>query len=328
MIAVTGANGLLGSFLVRRLLAQQEPFVAIARKDSDRSLLADVADKVTWREADVRDEVALAEALQGVTHVIHAAAIVSFSPRFARNMMDINIEGTRNVVDICLHLGIRRLVHISSVAALGRQKGQDRIDESNKWVSDTTSSRYAESKYYAELEIFRGQEEGLSTVIVNPSVILAPADWYKSSAKVFKYIWDQKPFYTEGYINYVDVRDVAAIAVELLHQPIEGERFIANAGNISFENLFQKIAANFNKKAPSIKLNKTLLNVVARIEGIRSFLTGSEPLITRETARKAGTKFLFENDKIRKTLSFEFQPIDASLQWCCQYYMAKTAGKK
>lgn len=328
MIAVTGANGLLGSFLVRKLLAQQEPFVAIARQNSDRSLLADVADQISWREADVRDEVALADALEGVTQVIHAAAIVSFSRRFARDMMDINIEGTRNVVNICLDRGIRRLVHISSVAALGRQKDQALINETNKWVSDTASSRYAESKYYAELEIFRGQEEGLSTAIVNPSVILAPADWRKSSAKVFKYIWDQKPFYTDGYINYVDVRDVADIAVALLHHPSEGERFIANAGNISFEHLFQKIAANFNKKAPSIKLNKTLLNVVALAEGVRSSLTGSEPLITRETARKAGTKFLFENHKIRKTLSFEFQPIDASLQWCCQYYMANTTGKK
>jgi dihydroflavonol-4-reductase len=328
MIAITGANGLLGSFIIRKLIESKEPFVALKRKNSDTSLLADVAQYITWRDADVADEVALAEAFEDVTHVIHAAAIVSFNPRKTDELMDINVMGTRNVVNACLVKDVKRLVHISSVAALGRQKGQHHIDEKNKWVSSSINSTYAESKYFAELEVFRGQEEGLSTVIINPSVILAPANWNNSSAKLFKYIWDEKPFYTDGFLNYVDVRDVAAIACRLLYSPVEGERYIANAGNISFGNFFSRLASAFQKKAPRIKLNATTLKIIAWIENFRTWFTGTEPLITRETARIAGTEFLYDNKKIRQLFSFEFQPIDASIEWCCQYYREKMAGKK
>jgi dihydroflavonol-4-reductase len=328
MIAVTGANGLLGSFIVRKLIEQGEPFVALKRKDSDTSLLQDVAHKITWRDADVTDAVSLREAFDQVTHVIHTAATVSFNPRRARQVMEINIEGTRNVVDECLALGIRRLVHISSIGALGVQRGQTRVDENNKWLEGSTNSVYAESKYQAELEVFRGQEEGLSTIIVNPSVILAPANWNKSSAQLFKYVWSEKPFYTEGDINIVDVRDVVNIVHKLLHHSLEGQRFICSAGSLSFKNFFDKIAIQFNKKAPSLKIGKTALKIGAAAESIRSRITGAEPMITKETARLSGSHFLFDNEKIRKALLYEFQPIDETLQWCCQYYMTEASRKK
>jgi nucleoside-diphosphate-sugar epimerase len=328
MIAVTGANGLLGSFIIRKLIENKESFVAIKRKNSDTSLLNDVAQYITWRDADIADEVTLSDALEDVTHVIHAAAIVSFNPRKADQLMDINVVGTRNVVNACLVNNVKRLVHISSVAALGRQKEQRVIDEKNKWVESSINSTYAESKYFAELEVFRGQEEGLSTVIINPSVILAPANWDNSSAKLFKYVWNEKPFYVDGFLNYVDVRDVAAIAYRMLHEKVEGERFIANAGNIAFKNFFSRLATSFHKKAPHIKLNSTTLKIIARLENFRSWFTSSEPLITKETARIAGTEFIYDNKKIRQLFSFEFQPIDASIAWCCQYYSEKMAGKK
>jgi dihydroflavonol-4-reductase len=323
MIAVTGANGLLGSFIVRKLIHENEKFVAIKRKDSDTSLLNDVSGKITWIDADVLDPVSLSEALKNVTEVIHTAAIVSFNPRKAKYVLRINVEGTRNVVDACLGLGIKRLVHISSVAALGRQKNQKFINEKNQWVESSLNSVYAESKYLAELEIFRGQEEGLSTVVLNPSVILAPADWNKSSAQLFKYVWQGKPFYTDGFLNYVDVRDVATISYSLLKSNVQRERFIISAGNISYKNFFEQIAAKFNKKAPSIKINKRGLEIIARFEGLRTWFIGSEPLITRETARFADSEFLYNNEKIKKTLSFDFQSFDQSMTWCCQYYMTK-----
>ena len=149
MIAVTGANGLLGSFIIRQLIADEKSFVALKRKNSDTSLLADVADKVQWRDADVLDVFSLEDAMEGVTQVIHTAAIVSFNSRRAQEVMDINVIGTRNVVNVCLDAGIKRLVHISSVAALGRQKGQTFIDENHKWVDSPLNSDYAKSKYLA-----------------------------------------------------------------------------------------------------------------------------------------------------------------------------------
>src|SRR5215203_5284609 len=152
MVAVTGANGLLGSFIVRELIARNQPFVALKREGSDTSLLSDVADKVTWRNGDVLDQVQLEEALEGVSSVIHTAAVVSFNPRRASFVMDINVQGTRNVINECQAKGVSRFVHISSVAALGRQKGQKVINESNQWVDSPLHSVYAESKYLSELE--------------------------------------------------------------------------------------------------------------------------------------------------------------------------------
>jgi dihydroflavonol-4-reductase len=327
MVAVTGANGLLGSYIVRKLLEEKTPFVALKRKDSDTSLLSDVASGIQWRDADMMDPVSLEEGLQGVTRVIHTAAIVSFNPGRAREVMDINVQGTRHIVNACLEKKIERLVHISSVAALGRQKGQTFLDENNKWIGNPLNSTYAESKYLAELEVARGQEEGLSTVIINPSVILAPADWTKSSAQLFRYVWNQKPFYMDGYMNYVDVRDVADIAFQFLHSTVEGERFIASAGKITFYDFFSKVARFFNKKAPAIKPPRLVLYLVARLEGVRTWFTKAEPLITRETVRLAGAEFLYNNQKVRKELDFEFQPIDKTVHWCCQYYMGKMNGK-
>jgi dihydroflavonol-4-reductase len=328
MIAVTGANGLLGSFIVRELIARNETFVALKRKGSDTSLLADVSSRISWRDGDVLDPIQLEEALQGVTRVIHAAAVVSFNPRRASFVMDVNVQGTRNLLHECQAKGIKRFVHISSVAALGRQKGQKVIDETNQWVDSPLNSVYAQSKYLAELEVFRAQEEGMSTVILNPSVILGPGDWDKSSAQVFKYVWSEKPFYTDATLNYVDVRDVADITYRLLvNTELSARRYIVNAGKISFYDFFRAVAKRFGKRPPAKKLGARLLRIVARIEVFRTWLSGTEPLLTKETARLAGTEFYYDNSRIKKALQVEFQPIDASLDWCCQYYLTKYMNK-
>lgn len=322
MVAVTGANGLLGSFIVRELILRNVPFVALRRRDSDTSLLSDVASQITWRIADVLNPVELEEALDGVTKVIHTAAVVSYNPRKASFVMDVNVQGTRNVVYESQARGISRFIHISSVAALGRQKGQKLIDETNQWVDSPMNSVYAESKYLAELEVFRAKEEGLNTVILNPSVVLGPGDWDKSSSQLFRYVWSEKPFYTDAFLNYVDARDVAAITYRLLDDNLSG-RYILNAGNIAFADFFSAVAKRFNKKPPGTKLGASLLKMAARAEVFRTWFTGEEPLLTRETARLAGTEFLYDNRKITETLSFEFQPIDSTLDWCCRFYRAK-----
>jgi dihydroflavonol-4-reductase len=328
MIAVTGANGLLGSFIIRKLIQEQRSFVAIKRAGSDTTLLQDVAEKIQWRTADVLNPSMLTDALEGCTHVIHSAAIVSFNPHRANEVLEINAVGTRNVVNVCLQQNIKRFVHISSVAALGRQKEQTLIQEDNKWVDNPMNSVYANSKYKAELEVFRGQEEGLNTVILNPSIILAPADWNRSSAKLFKYAWNHRPFYIDASLNYVDVRDVALCAYRLLESNFEAQRFIANAGNISFKNFFEKTANQFDVKPPSIRLSKNIVKGVARVERVRTWFTRSEPLITRETAQMVGSQFLYDNKKIKKNLKFEFQTLDNTLEWCCDYYSKKFDSKK
>ncbi|MBX2967662.1 MAG: NAD-dependent epimerase/dehydratase family protein [Cyclobacteriaceae bacterium] len=318
MIAITGANGLLGSFVVRKLHEANVPVIAIKRAGSNTSQLADLP--LTWRTADILDPLSLQEAFQGVTGVIHCAAVVSFSPRDKEKLMTVNVAGTKNVVDACLVSGVTRVLHVSSVAALGRQKNEMLVNESSAWVDSPYNSAYGLSKYKAELEVFRGQEEGLKTVIINPSVILSQGNWNRSSAQLFKYAWRQRPFYSDGSFNYVDVRDVAQHIQQLYFSELQGERFISNAGAISIKDFFQKVATLFNKRAPYIKVSKPVLKALAMAELWRSYLTGSTPLITRETARTAGTHFSYTSDKIKRTIQAEFQTIDETLAWCAEFY--------
>jgi nucleoside-diphosphate-sugar epimerase len=319
MIAVTGANGLLGSFVIRKLHEANIQVIAIKRSNSDTSLLSDI-DGLTWRTADILDPVALHEAFEGVNGVIHCAAMVSFNPREERKLMRVNVEGTKNVVDACLVSGINRLLHVSSVAALGRQKNQTVITEASTWIDSPYNTAYGLSKYKAELEVFRGQEEGLKTIIINPSVILARGNWDRSSARLFRYVWLQRPFYSAGSVNYVDVRDVAGQIHQLFFSSYEGERFISNAGTIPIKDFFYKLAHFLNKKAPRIKVSKPVLKVLAAAELWRSYVTGSTPLITRETVRGADTHFSYLNTKIKKALPCEFQTIDETLAWCAEFY--------
>src|SRR5690606_29197974 len=189
-------------------------------------------------------------------------------------------------------------------------------------------SDYAVSKYRAELEVYRGQQEGLKTAILNPSVILAPADWSRSSAKLFKYAWDERLFYIDGSLNYVDVRDVATLAWLLLKSGTENERFIVNGGSVTFKAFFDAVASRFGTKPPMIRLSQKFLSIVARIEGLFARIRRSEALIGPETARLAGAHFRYQNQKIKDVLGFRFRSLDETLDWCCQYYVGKFGTKK
>jgi dihydroflavonol-4-reductase len=320
MIAVTGATGLIGSFLLRRLLQENVPFVALKRKGADLSGFEDIKNQVNWKEADILDEVALEEAFKNCDTVIHAAAIVSFNPRDKKQLYQTNTIGTKYVVNACLNLGIRKLVYLSSVAALGRNKKSVMVDESSQWTNSSLNTYYGESKYLAELEVWRGKEEGLDVAVINPSVVLAPGNWEKSSAKIFKYVWKEKPFYTSGSFNYIDVRDLVDIIMEANKGRLTGERIIASAGKISYHDFLKMAAIHFNKKAPSIKIGSKLIQLLAVFEQLRSHITGSDPLITPETARLAHAGIVFDNSKIKNVMSFDFRSLDDTLHWCSSKY--------
>lgn len=327
-ILITGATGLVGSATARRLLADGHSVSALHRPDSDRSLLQGVEDRIQWIEGDILDILALEKALEHVEYVVHAAAVVSFVPRDEAAMVKVNVEGTANVVNACLKRGIRKLCHVSSVAALGRpnprtieQHKPFMIDETQRWEDSPNNSAYAKTKYLAELEVWRGVSEGLSAVIVNPSLILGEGDWQKSSTQLFKYVYDGKPFYTEGTVNYVDVRDIADAIVKLLASEVQGERFILSAGSASYQELFAAIAKGFGKRPPHLKVGVGLAGVIWRIEAVRSWLTGSRPLITKDTARSATHHFEFDNGKLKRALDFDFQPLDTTVRRVCESFL-------
>ncbi len=328
MVAITGANGLLGSFILKKLLDEKTDVVGITRKESDRKLLDGYQDQIAWRVADILDTHSLEESLKGIQVVIHTAASVSFNPRHSKKIYTVNVEGTRNIVNTCLKLGIPRLIHISSVAALGRQKGITHLNEQSKWIDNSINSDYAESKYHAELEVFRGQEEGLSTIIINPSVILAPTDWTKSSAQIFKYVWESKRFYTSGSLNYVDVRDVAAMVFLLCSSNVAGERIIANGGTVTYQFIFDEIAKRFNKKAPHIGIGASVVRMASWLEEMKSLITRSEPMFTRQSSRMACEVFQYENQKAMKILGLQFRTLQDTLDWCCAHYLGNVSTNK
>ncbi|HLT81915.1 MAG TPA: NAD-dependent epimerase/dehydratase family protein [Cyclobacteriaceae bacterium] len=328
MVVVTGANGLLGSYVIRKLLETGEPCRALKREGSDTSLLSDLEDQIEWQNIDIRDTEAVYDVLADASQVIHCAALVSFNPSDKRKLYETNVVGTRNVVNSCLENGVKRLVHVSSVGALGRQKHARALDESAKWVPGPTNTAYGESKYLAELEVMRGCQEGLDAVIVNPSVILGPGLPERSSAQILQYVWKGRRFYPEGRMNYISVQDAAEIIYRLLREGARGERFIASAGTISYKEVFEKIAQHLSRRSPHIKLNTSLLPILVWLDKLRSAVLGRPPGLTRDLLTGIRSPVSFQNDKVKKALNFEFQSIDETIQWCCETYVRQLGGKK
>lgn len=321
MIAITGASGLLGQHLVERLVGEGHPVAAVVRKDTTR-----FPQGVEVREADVLDPLGLAQAVSGAATVVHAAGLVSFNPRRRDEIFAVNVEGTRNLVNACLKEGVPALVHISSVAALGRKPGLP-VKEEDPWVGLYVND-YARSKYLAELEAFRGGEEGLTVSAVNPSVILSGNPLHRSSGSLFDYAWREKPFYTSGTLNYVDIRDVADAVVKLVIAPQPGERFTLNGGSLLFAEFFKQVAAQWNKRPPFLKIPSALVTAFGLVEEMRGFVTGREPMVTRHSAAMTTRNFRYDTTKVRQNLQLAFRPFENTLAWCCERYAQDVNGNK
>lgn len=326
-VFLTGITGLLGSEIARQFLEKGYHVRALVR-DPARALTSHP--HLTYLQGDILDVVSLGEQMKGMDYVVHAAAVVSFAPKDRNEMYKINVEGTANVVNACLSASVKKLCHISSIAAFGRPSLKEMekveqvdIDETQMWVNSGTNSHYAITKYQGECEVWRGTAEGLNTVIVNPSIILGESAWNQSSTKLFKYIYDGRPFYPEGFLNYVDVKDVAAAVLQLIESPVVGERFCVSAGMISYKEFFDKIADRFGKKKPWFKVSANLMGVLWRAEALKSALTGGAPLITKETAKTAQLRIMQKNGKIRETLGFEFRTLDQTLDRVCTFLAEK-----
>ena len=256
MIAlITGATGFLGSYIARQLLAEGRytTIRAIRRTEKTSEWTADIADKIEWRTADLTDIFSLEDAMQGVQHVYHAAAAISFDSNDHRAMLKTNIEGTANVVNAALACGVTKFTHVSSVAALGRNAASTFFDENNKWQTDPLNTTYGISKFNAEQEVWRGSAEGLNVVIVNPSIIIGAFDWRHGSPALIRTVAKGLRFYTTGSTGFVDVRDVATAISMLMQSDITNERYVLNAANATYQSFFNQVADALHVKRPDIK---------------------------------------------------------------------------
>jgi len=270
--------------------------------------------------------VGLEEVMQGVDEVYHCAAIVSYDPARKHELFTINVEGTINVVNAALNTGVKKLVHVSSVAALGRLRENENVNETMNWSEETNNNNYGRSKYLSELEVWRGIGEGLNAVIVNPVIILGDGDWNSGSSQLFKSMYNEFPWYTEGVSGFVDVRDVAGAMIGLMQSNISSERFIISAENRSYREIFNLIADGFGKKKPAKKVTPFIAAMVWRLEGLKKIFTGKSPLLTKETAAAAQASITFNNKKLLQFLpGFKYRSIEETIEYTCGL-MAKKLG--
>lgn len=320
MILVTGGTGLLGARVLHDLIIAGKNVRALRRSSSADYIIdmvfagnESLKKKIEWIEGDVTNVMDVNESLIGIDEVYHCAAEVSFLKSDYRQMMKINVEGTANMVNASLDVGIKKFCHVSSIAALGRVEESMTMNENVFWKASKHNSSYAISKYNAEREVWRAMEEGLNAVIVNPSVIIGPGDWKTGSSAMFTQVWKGMKYYSEGVNGFVDARDVSRSMIALMEKNISGQRFIISEGNYSYREVLNEIALNLKMPAPSVKVNALLSEAAWRAEGVRSFFLKRKPFITKETARNSQRKWIYSNEKIKHVTGINFIPLHQSI---------------
>ena len=335
MILVTGATGLVGSHLLLSLASGEEKVVALKRKTSDLSCVINVFsahpelyNNIQWVEGDILDYSSLKKAMNGIIKVYDCAGIISFDPADSDLMMKINIEGTANVVNVCIDNQIDKLCYVSSVSAINRINENEIIDENTEWKTSKENSKYAISKYEAEHIVRRGMTKGLKTVIVNPTIIIGSGNWKTGSTTMFQQVWRGLKFYTNGIAGFVDVRDVCEAMIRLMDSDIHSERFIVNGDNLPYKKIFDWIADNLGKPKPSIEANPLMLSIAWRIAALKKYLFKSKPFVTRETIVSGTKKLNFSNSKIKKAIDIKFIPIQQSVKETCAVFLKDQLQKE
>ena len=314
MILVTGASGLVGLHLIKQLSEENIPIRALYYSSIPKLLHNTIEKNIEWFQCDVLDIISLEKAFTSITQVYHCAAMVSYDQRLHEKMKEVNIEGTANVVNFSIEKNIKKLIHVSSIAAIGKEEDGSLITEKTEWIKNGYTSAYSESKFYSEMEVFRGIGEGLNAAILNPAIILGEGNWDRSSSNLFKIVHDEFPYFTNGKTAWVDVKDVVKAMILLMHSEVNNERYILSAGNFSFKEIFTMMALSMNKKPPYRFAAKWMTALVWRLAFVKSILTGKVATITKETAHSAQQISNYDNSKFLKQFpNFSFEKIELTI---------------
>lgn len=317
MVLVTGATGLVGSHLVLHLLENNESVRAIYRNPETISKTKSVFlfykkellfEKIEWVCADITNIPSLENAFQDIQYVYHCAALISFDPKDEKQLRKVNIEGTANIVNFCLAYNVRKLCHISSIAALGDLKNSETIvNEETEWNPEIYHNDYAISKYGGEIEVFRGQQEGLEVAIINPGIILGPCFWETGSGEIFTKIKKGFPFYTKGSTGFVAVDDVVEIMIQLMKRDLNGERFIAIADNISFDKTARMIAEALSVNPPSIYARPWMTGIGWRLDWIASNIFKRNRRLSKAMSAALHNADVISNKKTFEVLDYNYK---------------------
>lgn len=329
MILVTGASGFTGQHLVRFLSAKGEHVRALYNRHTPSAELRALP-HVEWYKYDLLDVYDVVEAMYEVSEIYHCAARVSFDPAHREEMLHFNVESTANIVNQAIEQGGCKLIYVSSIAALGRatESGIE-IDEAVEWEESKHNSVYAQSKYLAEMEVWRGIGEGLEATIVNPAPILGEGNWEEGSARLMTVVYKEFPYYTEGVTAWVDVADVVQAMYLLMKSDVNGERFILSVGNYSYKEVFSMMAAALRKRPPHIKASPFMSGLVWRLNALKNALTGKTVTITKETAATAQRKNYYNNTKLLRFFpAFRYTPLENTVNRMAGAFLRDMAKKR
>lgn len=322
MILVTGGTGLVGSHLLYKLIVEGNKIRAIYRRKhklehvkhvfsyfSESAI--DLFNAIEWFEADINDIPAMEKAFKGIDFVYHCAAMVSFEPDKYNILKKINIEGTANVVNLCLDFKIKKLCYVSSVAALGTPlNATDSTDEETIWNKELDHSVYALTKYGAEMEVWRGINEGLEAVIINPGIIIGAGFWHGGgSSSLFKQVYKGLKYYPPGVAGFIGIWDVVLPMMLLMESDINNGRFVLVSENLSFHAFFENTAKALNVKPPSKEAKPWMLKIAWRLDWLKFKLTGKRRQLSKQMALSAVKISNFNSSKLEGALRYKFTPV-------------------
>src|SRR6056297_1027339 len=337
MIFITGSTGLIGAHLLYRLVQKGEKVKALIRNPDKIEQVKHIfsyytenpdlfIEKIEWVTGDILDPASYYNALTDVREVYHCAAMVSFDKKDEPELLKTNIEGTANMVNASLEHRVKKFCFVSSVAALGESENGKAVTEDDYWVPSKIRSPYAISKYKSEMEVWRGIQEGLSAVIVNPSVVLGPGFWDSGSGLIFTKAAKGMLFYTTGTTGFVDVRDVVYAMIKLSESSISNQRFILNGENIVYKDLLDKISEAVSVRKPTIKATRTMLNIARRVDGLLSNLGIKKRELTKDLVKSSLSKSQYSSQKIMQSLKMNFIPVQKTIDEMAQFYKQDLTG--
>lgn len=324
MILVTGGTGLVGAHLLYKLVSENEKVRAIYRNErkiaNTKSVFSyytedynTLFNAIEWIQADLLDVPALSEAFIGVTKVYHCAAFVSFEPDKYRLLRKTNIEGTANIVNLGVSNCIEKLCYVSSIATLGNTLNNEFISEETNWNPEDDNSVYAITKYGAEMEVWRGTQEGLDAVMVNPGVILGSGIWRYGTGSLFKKAQKGLKYYTSGTVGLVSVDDVISVMIKLMNSNIINQRFVLVAENWTYKDFLQALAKAVNARPPKKLISNSLLNIAWKLDWLKHKITGKRRQLTKHIAKSLTTETHYSSDKLKTALNYEFKSVDKAI---------------
>ncbi len=319
-VLVTGGTGFIGSNLAIELLREGCNVRILRRPGSDLRAIGSA--DVEHRLGDVQDLESLKRTMSGCDTVFHTAAMVSYWRKDRETMYAINIGGTRNVVTACLEAGIEKLVHTSSVAAIGFPEFGTLADETNQFNWEPYDIGYRISKHRAEQEVQRGLKLGLPAVIVNPSIVIGPRDINFHGGQIVRDIYKKRLFfYIEGGMNIVHVNDVVRGQIAAARMGRIGERYILCGENLPIREIFRTTAEVVGGIVPKIRMPKSLVHSAAFIAEMIGNVTNSKPWVTRELVARAGTSYYFSCAKAVRELGYSVMSLRRATEGAFEWYV-------